>query len=338
MKFKSVLTAVAAAVLVACGGGGGGGGFSALPIGSAPPPDSGSAPAPSPAPAPAPSPAPAPAPAARTYMYEALSPAADKDAFLSHLNAEGARGFRFLTAVAFVSGQNVSTAETYVKDGTASYVYELLDTPANRSAFQSQLDAQGARGFRWAGSYAVGGANVTLYRKEDSSTYSYALTAAQSSSAGFLQEANAQGANGYLNLAPGFLVGTETVAIYEKSSTGGARYVYEFPSSPGSDADLLAQFNGQGARGFRFRTPYSFTDRGGLLYVQDGSQSATFSFSALDPVDNSAKWIELANTQGAQGHGLIGDYMMPSGQAKIIFFAAGNCAGELCNSASLFGR
>lgn len=335
MKLKLVFTAVAAAVLVACGGGGGGGGgFSSLPMGSVAPPDSGSTPAPSPAP----SPAPAPAAAARTYMYEALSPAADKDAFLGHLNAEGARSFRFLTSLAFVSGQNVSTVETYVKDGSASYVYELLDTTTNRSAFQAQLDAQGARGFRWAGSYAVGGASVTLYRKEDAGTYSYVLTTASSSSAGFLQEANAQGANGYLNLAPGFMVGTETVAIYEKGSAGGARYAYEFPSSPGSDADLLAQLNGQGARGFRFRSPYSFSDRSGLLYVQDGSQSSTFSFSALDPADGSAKWMEQVNAQGAQGHGLIGDYMMPSGQAKNLFFAAANCAGELCNSTSLFGR
>lgn len=271
-------------------------------------------------------------------MYETLSPAADKDAFLGHLNAEGGRSFRFLTGLAFVSGQSVSTVEAYVKDGTASYVYELLDTATSRSAFQAQLDAQGARGFRWAGSYAVGGANVTLYRKDDSSTYSYVLTAPQSSSAGFLQEANAQGANGYLNLAPSFMVGTEAVAIYEKGSAGGARYVYEFPSSPSSDGDLLAQFNAQGARSFRFRSPYHFTDRDGLLYVQDSSQSSTFSFSALDPTDSSAKWVEQANAQGAQGRGLIGDYMMPSGQTKNIFFAASSCTGELCNSTSLFGR
>ncbi|MBT2336923.1 hypothetical protein J7E49_23845 [Variovorax paradoxus] len=347
MSFK--LAAVAAAVaatlaLAACGGGGGGGG--ALPIGwgnGVPPPPAPAPappPAPSPAPAPAPTPAPAPAPATRTFMYEALPPAADAAALLDRLNAQGARSFRFFSGLAFTaSPTSVEVVEAYVKDAGTTYAFELLPNAGSVAEFQDQLNAQGARGFKWGGPYVVGGQIRTFYRKDNgsASTYTYAVLTAPADSAGYLSQVNAQGGNGYYSVGGAYMVGGTTVLVYQKDAQGSATYGYEALGQPGNDADFLAQFEAQGARGFRFKTGYVFSDGTKLLYEKDLSQAATFTYQNLQPAANSADYIAQANAEGAKGNALVGDYMLPSGQIRTLYIRPANCSGFLCDTRSLFG-
>lgn len=257
---------------------------------------------------------------------------------LASFNSQGARGFRFLTGWAFMSGSTPDMAEMFVKDGHGTYTYELLDTATTRSALQQQLETQGARGFQWAGFYIVGTSNLTIYRKTGTSTYSYLLKNAAKTSSAFLQEANAQGADGYLNVAPAVIAGMESVAIYEKSSDSNARYSYEFALNPLSDTAFFTELNERGARGYKFRTPYAFDDLSGLLFTADTTQTASFSFFNLEPAIDRASWVNQANGQGTQGHGYVGEYSLPSGQIKTLYFTPSQCSGELCTAVSLFGR
>jgi len=273
-------------------------------------------------------------------MYEALPPVADAQAFLDQLNAQGARSFRFFSGLAFTtSPTSVEVVEAYVKDAETAYVFELLPVTSSAAELQDQLNAQGARGFKWGGPYSAGGQVRTLYRKDNNSasTYSYTVLSAPADSAGYLSQNNAQGANGYYSVGGGYMVGGTTVLVYQKDAQGSATYGYEALGEPGSDADFLAQLDAQGARGFRFKTGYGFSDGARLLYEKDLSQSATFSYLSLQPAGNSADYIAQANAEGAKGNALVGDFGLPSGQARMLYVKPANCSGFLCDTRSLFG-
>jgi hypothetical protein len=338
VKFKlaAVAVAVAAALaLTACGGGSGGGGGAGFVLPPPPPP------APPPPPPAPPPPAPAPIPSTRTFLYEALPVAGDSSAFAAHLNAQGARGFRFLSGFAFTTSPTTTEiVEGYVRDADATYSYETKPLTADNAAFLAQVNEAGARGFQWAGSYSVNGDIFYIYRKNNATpgTFSYRTVAMATSKADFLAQANSQGADGFYNVSPAFVAGGTSVAIYEKNSATGATYGYEVADFAGSDDAYLAQLNERGGRGFRYRTEYVFPDGGGVIYAKDLSQPATFSFYGLAPEGNSTAFIQQANTEGAKGAGLIGGMGLPSGSIQTLYFTPVNCSsGPLCMPVSLFG-
>jgi hypothetical protein len=238
-----------------------------------------------------------------------------------------------------MSPYSAEVVEAYVKDAETSYAFELMPVAGSVADLQDQLNAQGARGFKWGGPYAIGGQTRALYRKDNnsSSTYTYAVLTAPSDSAGYLAQVNAQGANGYFSVAGAYMVGGTAVLVYQKDSQGSATYGYEALDQPGSDADFLAQLEAQGVRGFRFKTGYVFSDGSRLLYEKDLSQSATFSYQNLQPASNSADYIVQANAEGAKGNALVGEYGLPSGQVRTFYVKPANCSGFLCDTRSLFG-
>jgi len=273
-------------------------------------------------------------------MYEALPPAADVSAFLDRLNAQGARSFRFFSGLAFTtSPTSAEVVEAYVKDAETTYAFELLPDTGSVADLQAQLNAQGARGFKWGGPYVVGGQIRTLYRKDNgsASTYSYTVLSAPADSTGYLSQVNAQGGNGYYSVGGAYMVGGTTVLVYQKDAQGSATYGHEALGQPGSDADFLAQLEAQGARGFRFKTGYVFSDGLKLLYEKDLSQAATFSYQSLQPAANSADYIVQANAEGAKGNALVGDYGLPSGQIRTLYVKPASCSDFLCDTRSLFG-
>lgn len=343
MKFKLAAVAVAVAAtlaLTACGGGGGGGGgggFVLPPLPSPPPPP----PPPPPAPPP-PAPAPAPIPSTRTFMYEALPVAADAAAFAANLNAQGARGFRFLSGFAFTtSPTTVETVEGYVRDMDATYSYETKPVSADSAAFLSQANEAGGRGFQWAGAYSVNGTMLYLYRRNNTApgTFNYRVATSPSTKADFLAQSNSQGAEGFHTVTHSFIIGSSPVAtIYEKNTASSATYTYEIADPAGSDDAFMAQLNERGARGLRLRSEFIFSDGNGVIYAKDSSQSATFSAYSLAPEGNSVAFIQQANTEGAKGAGLIGGLVLPSGAIRTLYFTPVNCnSGSLCGPVSLFG-
>lgn len=331
----SILAVAAALVVTACGGGGGGGGaLFPLPPAPAPePPPPAPPPAPEPPPAPQPPPpAPPPAPAPRTFLYETLPAAGSTSVFLAQLNAQGARGFRFLSGLAFTqSPTSIELVQAYVKDAATAYTYERLAPPADAAELSTQLNAQGARGFSWVGAYSVGGETSFIYQKQDASTatFGYRVLAAQAAGADYLAQANAQGADGFLGFTPAYLIGTAAVAIYGKRSDSASTFTYELAAQPGSDSAFLAELNNAGARGFRLRTPYFFTEGIRLVFARDSSQPTTFATIALAPPSGSAAFVAQANTEGARGNGYIGDYSLPSGAVATLYFDETGCVDSV---------
>jgi hypothetical protein len=323
---SSLWVAATVIALSACGGGGDGNGSSAT---SAP------APAPAPAPEPAPAPAPAPTPAALTVSYQAI-PASG--AFASQLNAEGANGWRYISGLAFTQGGSVDIKELFAKSSDTTYGYELLTSATTAAAFQAQLDAQGARGFVYGGPDMRG----EIYRKDNGSTatFSYRVIAAPATetTAELLAQDKAQGAEGYYHVSGSLMAGSATVRVYQKELGSSATYDVEMLPVPSTEADFLAQLNAQGARGYRFKSGYSFGSEGlRNIYDKDTSQSATFSYSALPSLGNAADFVTQANAQGANGVILVGDYVMPGGATKTLYITPAACSGLLCGPRNPFG-
>ena len=275
-------------------------------------------------------------------MYEALPVSGESNAFAASLNAQGARGFRFLSGFAFTTGPAaVEQVEGYVRDADTTYSYELHPVVASNADFLSQANEAGGRGFQWVGAYGVTGSQFYIYRKTASTagTFSYRLVAQAKSKADYLAQANGQGAEGYYNVTLSFIAGDPAaVSIYEKNSAGNATYGYEIGDLGSDDAAYLAQLNERGSRGFRFRTAFGFSDGSGVIYAKDLSQSATFSFYGLTPATTSTTFIQQANAEGAKGSGLIGGLGLPGGDIQTLYFTPTNCnTGSLCVPVSLFG-
>jgi hypothetical protein len=279
-------------------------------------------------------------PAITAFIYEGLTPDTSRAQFLSSLNTQGAQGYRYLSDFAFTATATLDQTSAFVKDQATTYSYEVQDVTSGSAAFLTQANSEGARGFRWAGELAVGTDMFFLYRKDNGSiaTYSYQVLTQPASKTDFLTQANAQGAQGYYNLAPAFILGdASTSSIYEKSSQGNATYGYEITAVPTDDTSFMTQLNSEGARGYRFRGEFVFSDGTGAIFAKELSQSATFNFYGLDPATTSATFIQQANVEGAKGNGLVGGFVLPSGKIQTLYFTPGNCKGALCTPVSLFG-
>lgn len=327
MKFRlaAVAAAVAATLALAACGGGGNDGNSFAPLGVLP-----VAP---PAPAPPPPAPPAPAPATSTFLYEQVPYPADAAAFLHDLNTEGAKGFRFLSPL--TAPQSGAGANVYFKTGDTTYVYETKGVPADADAFLAQANEAGGRGYRWGGVIDVNGTSVVIYRKDSGTdaTYTYRTATPATNRADFIASGNAQGGEGYFNITPAYGFGATMVAVFEKSSVGNATFAYELKDDASDTSGALAQFDEAGARGFRFRGPYSF----GNIFVKDLSQSSTFTYQALAPQDTLAADIDQSNTVGANGYALLGPLGVGS-ESRNYYYKASNCTGPaLCMPTSLFG-
>lgn len=194
------------------------------------------------------------------FDYVALPDAGSADAALAQMNAQGAKGYAYKAGMAF--GSVTDTRSLYVKDTSRSmtYSYERLPTSAatTRIDYEAQLNAQGAKGLRSVGPLFVGSEMFNLYGKDSSATtYTYTLRTATgqfgvANGAALQQQLDELGAQGYLYLGANVL-GSETVMIYEKSSTQNGAVQYNVEQSTETSLNqLLAKLNERAANGYFF--------------------------------------------------------------------------------------
>lgn len=170
----------------------------------------------------------------------------------------------------------IAIQSIFVKDSlkTATYTYENLPSTVNdsRTDLLAQLNAQGARGFRFRGTLGVGGEFTNLYVKDSTGPASYtykseSLGAAFSPANGpallqTLQQNAADGSVflGGLVLRPG--PDSETILLYERSAnaSGPVEYSIESVNASATLSDLLASINPKAAQGVFWQGDYSTAD------------------------------------------------------------------------------
>jgi hypothetical protein len=271
---------------------------------------------------------------ARTPIYEALTYVTDRATLLAQMNAQGARGFQYISGL-LVGSEFVNL---YVKDQNTNFSYSAQDAASTASDWLAQLNSMGASGFRFDGPLTSG--NYYVRDNTASLTYSYELPVAPTTTTGFLAQANGRGASGFFFVLT-YSIGGSTVAIYGKD-TSEARYQYELHPSTDvnvSADDFVVQANTQGARGFKFVTGFFFSDGARNIYVKDTAQAATFSYKATATVNSGAALVAQANAEGQQNFVYMGGLIFfPNGysgaqQARNIYVNPANCAGWVMCSA-----
>ncbi|AIO35354.1 hypothetical protein DM39_4769 [Burkholderia cenocepacia] len=267
-----------------------------------------------------------------TLRYEAQPLASDAASFLTLLNAEGAKGYRYLGDGAY-SPPNGEVRSIFVNDGTApTYTYQLQSNPADMTSFVNQANAQGANGYRYEGPYSYG----YLYRKDGGSpaTYSYVTTALPADPAAFLAQANGQGQSGYWFLGP-MMVGAVQANVYMKDNASGATYTYDTLSPQTTLDGFIAQANSEGAKGYRAKGEMLFGTTISSVYVKDQTQSPTFTYQSAALQGTAADFIQQANGQGANGNAYFGDLAFGTVAPFVmasVYFNASHCTGFLCTT------
>lgn len=263
----------------------------------------------------------------RTIAFAALPPAnANANAFLQQLNAQGAKGLRYVGDQAFGDG----TQSVFVQDGLApSYTYELQPGAATVSDFLAQANAEGARGFRYAGLFTVGGSAMALYRADAgmAARYAYIALAPAASPAAFVAQANSQGSSGYWYAGSLLLNGAQDV--FMRNSASPSSYAYQYQPAATMADGLAAQLNHEGGLGYRYKGALVFGGTSANLYVRDPSQNAAFAYATAPVPASGAAFVSQADGMGMAYIGSI-SLGAAAGGTFELYFSAGSCSGFLC--------
>ncbi|UEP23704.1 hypothetical protein LL999_26140 [Burkholderia ambifaria] len=273
-----------------------------------------------------------------TWRYDAQPPAADGPSFLTLLNSEGAKGYRYLGDY-YYDATSGGTRSIFVNDGTAqTYTYQLQSPPADWAGFLSQANGQGANGYRYEGPYSYG----DVYRKDgaSSATYTYTTTGLPGDPSAFLTQANAQGQSGYWFLSA-MVVGSVQANVYMKNNASNATYTYDALTPAANINDFIAQANSEGAKGYRAKGGQVFGSTMSWIYVKDQTQSPTFSYQSAATQSTGATFVQQANDFGAQGNAYLGElaFTLPppaAMQQAPFYFKPTNCTGFLCTTLNPF--
>ncbi|QVN20179.1 hypothetical protein [Burkholderia pyrrocinia] len=273
-----------------------------------------------------------------TWRYEATTPASDGPSFLTLLNSEGAKGYRYLGDY-YYDASNGGSRSIFVNDGTApTYTYQLQSAPGDWATFLNQASTQGTNGYRYEGPLAYG----YLYRKDggSSATYTYATATLPASQDAFVTQANGQGQSGYWFVGP-MMVGSAQANLYMKNNASGSTYTYDALIPPTGVNDFIAQANSEGAKGYRVKGGMSFgpaNPTGAInvawVYVKDQTQSPTFTYQSAAIQSTGAGFVQQSNNYGAQGSAYLGDLALGTTTPVMASFylKPTNCTGFLCTT------
>lgn len=194
-----------------------------------------------------------------------------------------------------------------------------------------------------------------FFQKDESTAvgYSYLLKESrrfsQTTSPGefdFLNHLNEQGASGARYVGdwsfrpePGVI---KFRSIFEV--VDGARYVYEALPRPLSNAELLAQLNAQGAKGYRLFSIAASIGAAGVItqwiYVKDSNQASKFAYQILERPTNATDYLLQLKSQAERDAVIYATNFLSLDGTQIpgplpvalrtIYSTSTECKGILC--------
>lgn len=223
--------------------------------------------------------------AGRKFSY--VNPAAQpsRTAFLAQLNQQGSSGYMYKSDAIFSDISD--NRSVYVKDNSRSdqFSYRTVTPVATTAeAFATELNGQGAEGYRYLGPQIVNNELFSLYAKRnDSVTYTYQVdklgSAFSAADAAAMRTRLApKGADGW------FIRGTQGlgsdpmnmnyVDVFEKSSAQNGAIEYLVEASAGSDSltTQLNNMNANAAKGFFYFSGIVTADgKTSTIYVKNSA-------------------------------------------------------------------
>lgn len=139
------------------------------------------------------------------------------DGFLAQLNAQGAKGSRYIGEKYFAPFQDgrYNIQSVYENAGNGLFQYEMLPGPGKDADFTSQLNAQGAKGFRFNFvAYLKSGDTKVFYVKDKAQTpkFTYWIVDRPGDAPGFLAQVKDNASRGRAFFIDGYASGTDTVS------------------------------------------------------------------------------------------------------------------------------
>ncbi len=194
-----------------------------------------------------------------TYLYETAEVPPAVEGVAALLRKQGSAGFVYKGPVLF-GASLVKTLLLFVKSNAkkTTYSYRTTPWPSEESIMLTELNANGADGYRYLGDLVPDPAQLTVglrvFVKDDQSTakLSYSLKPQITDRAKFLSEATAMGSNGAV-WKGGYVVGAGTLPIqlrslFEKSSLQVKPVSYVFASPVPSSIEALVAAANENAR------------------------------------------------------------------------------------------
>lgn len=137
-------------------------------------------------------------PSSLSYSYTVSPVRASVTDYVSDLNSQGASGY-YATSHFYSIGSGNPMYVVFEKASNAAvYAYEALAEPTNDAQYLEQLNAQGARGYRFRGSFYFDQGSYLVYEKDttQSATFVFSALSGSTTSSAFVAQANAQGQAG----------------------------------------------------------------------------------------------------------------------------------------------
>ncbi len=215
--------------------------------------------------------------------YETVAQANSGDGLVAQLNQQGARGFAFKGPYLSADGPGISllTVRDAARGATYAYERQPISGSLSSDAFQAQLNAEGAMGYRLVGPIGAGQDSFNLYARDSSATtYSYTVipvtgSGGMASGEALRQRLNEQGAQGRFYLGAFSLQGGAIGQVFEKSSAQNGPVEYDLSAvnlqQPGDQK--LAAMNQRAAQGFFFVSDLSIDD--GSTYTLSARNAAS---------------------------------------------------------------
>jgi len=197
-------------------------------------------------------------------QYSLATPATTVSAIATQLNQQGGAGALYKGDVSFGTGLSVDIRSLFVKDTTkaTTFTYEVKPTTTTqqKATMLAELNAQGARGFRYHSTGvlvpSLEAFNVYVKASAPAATYTYTFVDSTATGpadgAALKAQLNAQGANGNALLGSFSVNDLNTfVQIYEKSSLQTTPITYDVVAVVTSDtlAQITTKANTKAAAG-----------------------------------------------------------------------------------------
>lgn len=195
-----------------------------------------------------------------TFQYQMDSSPATMSDLVVQLNQRGGQGYAYKGAVIY----GTTTYSVSVKDSakSATYTYETLTGSVNTSltSLLAQLNAQGARGFRWLGLSATSAAPtsfVNVYAKDSGGPANYVYSAISFGSSSTpanvtaLSQALQQGTTDGSHYLGSILAGSQFAMVFERpaGSTTATGYTIDSIAANESLTTMLQAINTRAAQG-----------------------------------------------------------------------------------------
>ena len=248
----------------------------------------------------------------------------------------GAIGYVYKGTFRTSSNGTVTATYAYINidNSKLPYYFRLFLEPSTSAELLTQVNKQGAKGFRYASGVLNGTVQLLEYVKDRSrplANYTYRHEPCVSNQDELFAQINKNAARGY-RAADSYRI-DDSCVLYIKDRSQRSKYMYKRVSDFNNTEDLIKTLDKLGAEGYRYAGygSITFVSNGTSssptvpLYYRDKTQKdCTFSYSSASMPDSPATILALLREQEKKGF-IYSSLFSTSNGSFLIFVKFHKC-------------